>query len=1317
MLGTNRPMKSSIPLFVTALLIGQTTFLLQAQPVRLALVAETPALQASADLLTVGLSGLREVTVVERAQIDKVLQEQGLAADQRQSHLRLGHLLGADGLISLERRVSATNELLVVRLSAVQPGVVITEHRFPLPLANPAGWGQSLAAQLERWLPKLKLKPAQAVPVSILNLRSSIASAESVALEQNLTSLLYWRLVREPAVFVLERRRLNELHTEKLIDLTETEPFWNGAYVVEGTINRDLISRSNVTLAVRVLPPHGLPTNLEITGRREALGAVVDELARKILAVAERSAVEAWQPEAEAARFLQEATWAWDWHLWPQAAEAADASWALGTQSRMVAAYRLAPRMQDLVSLLPQPSYYPLGPSGFRPPPPPDALSRLAQILELYRDIFRVFAAETNGAGPAWGSVGLDALATASSTLAPYHGSVELCQGHEPELRRARALAREVNGLLTTKAGLGLLGFRRDLGALPGYYLRDSYGSLGIAWLAAGMLWSEQPADALPLYRQLLAPAVYASLRDRFLGEGLGLATWSVADRRQLPSVWLGFLREMAASTNVQARLDGLTLILRNSVDPDELENTARRYVEEAWTLRPQVWDLKVRAPTLEVLSNVIRRVEPWGVPAEASLRALCDDWSQRYLAEAPELSYQVWRELLANLTNPATRSFGFRTPPVPPRPEQVQALLAQFAQIEKGPAKRWNVASYVQQLKRSAERPEEFYGPPAPAPGARPPATREPVATLTLSRPWLLAANGPPEGWKYAWPPTPRAGHLSWHQDHLWMEADLTSISHPGAMSHAFVRVEPRTQRSEWFLIPAERQSAAPPAGGSLWVGDDLYASVDNTLWRRNGSGTWRSFVMPDAGVVCCVWQQQIIWRTGHSLVALAPDTGDVRILASARRRPALTALDTSQPLGEAALAVWPAERLCALIRGRVWAYDSTRKDWSVLLAATNTGESLEMHPTGVVYRQSGEGGPPLLGGWRPGQSLLEYYTWEAMPGSRARQAVAALTPPLWSHPKGFHPNELQVQFDGPKVWVIPKLAAVRPFRRPEFVLDRQGVARPVSDPDAPATNRPALLLLDRRFQDGLELRLRFAGEAAELAEAFADALSKRYIDLELLPTPAGLAILGSYGGLLFWVPQADLDQALAEAARLGAPRARPGWLASQRFDRTQKGWLTDSEGRTMRHDPAWRKELQAESDQAARAALAQHGSAWDALFAQLDAKRLGRLSALQLTEAAPLHPEVFAWRLRGLNGSISTLLHPFDLNKDLALDRSEFRRFLAEPRLLPELAQSPDWLTRFGLQPEQGDTNDDGVLDREERVRASQLTRARAGKTDQSF
>src|SRR5947209_7906069 len=73
-----------------------------AEPVRLAIVPKTEALRAAADFLTVALSTNAQVALVERAQLEKVLREQEVAASNRGNLIKLGELLGADGLLVLQ---------------------------------------------------------------------------------------------------------------------------------------------------------------------------------------------------------------------------------------------------------------------------------------------------------------------------------------------------------------------------------------------------------------------------------------------------------------------------------------------------------------------------------------------------------------------------------------------------------------------------------------------------------------------------------------------------------------------------------------------------------------------------------------------------------------------------------------------------------------------------------------------------------------------------------------------------------------------------------------------------------------------------------------------------------------------------------------------------------------------------------------------------------------------------------------------------------------------------------------------------------------
>src|SRR6185369_4780098 len=132
---------------------------------------------------------------------------------------------------------------------------------------------------------------------------------------------------------------------------------------------------------------------------------------------------------------------------------------------------------------------------------------------------------------------------------------------------------------------------------------------------------------------------------------------------------------------------------------------------------------------------------------------------------------------------------------------------------------------------------------------------------------------------------------------------------------------------------------------------------------------------------------------------------------------------------------------------------------------------------------------------------------------------------------------------------------------------------------------------------------------------------------------------------------------------------------------------------------------------DAAIKTEIASHGPEWNALFAQADKNRDGKISSFELAAAVTEHPQVFSARLRGMNGPLTQAMQPYDLNNDMTLDRAEFLAFLAEPRLIAEVTRSADWVTKFGLRTEVCDTNDDGILDSAERLKVNRLIRARIG------
>lgn len=1252
----------------------------------------TPEVAPLGDVLTAALSGLTNVVVLERAEIQKVIREQELSLTQPAAVLQAGRLLKAEGLVMLEKRAATpTNDVLSVRVVAIAPGVVILADEFALPFSDVSEWANTYATRLQRVLPRLNVRLEEAVPVSIGSLRSSVPTAEGMNLEQELTTLLRLRLAQEPTVFVLERRNMDALQTEKDLG-TVDEPFWNGAFVLDGTINRESVGPTRVTIDLRLAAPRLVATEIHVTGNRESLPALINNLvANFLVSLGKKGTVTTWQPEAEAEKFLQEAQWAARWGLWQQVKESADASWVLGARTRLVAAYRVVSRASLALGMRGYLGWEPSDEYGFHPPPSAEALPMTAQMLELYRHCSQNLLEQTNRLGEGWTSMGIDLLTVSARILDQYYKRTEYREGHEQELRQVRSLARELNGSLMTNSSVWAAGWRHSYEDLPRLPLHTKNGpvrTLPEAWGDAGGVWFDSPREAAAVYRKMLGPPFdYRWVRSLFLEASLPLAGWSAKEREGISSLADGFCQEMAASTNIQTRLDGLRLLFSNSESPDVILTAAEQFVQEVTRSRTTIFRRGLDTPGSLLLTNLLRRIEPWGVPQSKRLEELQAAAAISLNENDPDFSYAIWKDLLAVLTYENVDSFTFRLPPVPPSPERVSELISEIEKIQREKRTRRPVDRYLSQLRAVAGTQQEQSRPPV-AQQVNVAATRSP-AVLTVSRVWKKDGQAMPAGrfLSYNYP----LGNMVWQEGRLWIEAQTSAAEYGSDQPRvALLGFDLTTMRPEVTVSPFESY-VSPSEGGafndsfrsSLIVGKEIFISVPGAVWHRNSSGEWKQFPVPTSGLPIA-WGKSLVVAGRQSIIQLLPETGEVRILASTRRSPPTTALD-SLDLSEAALAVWPDNALCASAGGKVWRFDPARNDWRSLLVATNCGESLQLQPQGAFFRQSGQcGGPRFFGGWRPGMANMECYAW--IPSGRLGQKVTELfTPPSWKSPDQSAAYNRVAQFEGSGVWIFPTL-----YR---------------TDLSALELSPPTLLFLDPMVDEALEIEIAFAGRAQEEAGAYQ---SNR---VSFLPTPQGLAILVRKTGTLFWAPQRDVESALAQARQRQNATERIDSPAPARFDRNADGWLNDAERRTMRHDAAWQKELAARIDAARAVALQKHDTEWDNLFASADKNHDGKLSTFEFGGIVTSQPALFTDRLRGHNGQAFQVTRPYDLNNDGALDRPEFKDFMSDPRLPAEVIRSASWVTKFGLKVETCDPNDDGVLDSAERAQVLRLIRQKTG------
>ena len=618
-------------------------------PVKLALITESAAAQPAADLLTASFSNNSQIQLLERDQIEKVYHEQALAAGNT-DYLKLGRLLGADGLLLLEVVATPQATNLTTRLIAVKPGVILNSATYGWPLPEITQWADLAARRVAGFLPKLTVLPKEAIPLSVVNLRSAISSAAGAETEKELKLLTIQRFSAERQLFVTEREKLQAAAEEKGLAGDETG-FWNGSYLLEGVIDQNGYSAETITVNARLTPPKGgEPVLLAVSGSRTNLTPVVNALALKVVAaLSVQPTATVWSPADEAAQYFAEAQWAMKWGAFVEAQAAADSAWALGKQDLDCALVRVGAYVSDLHAHVGtytdtmstySPGYDPqMHLPGLMPSDEviqdeirqkkedhpagliyrieridaiknvhftmadalPDArnLDRAMHALELYYSYSRQTALADlkipQVAGgwkwSPWYNLGIADLNAASQVLLNFHFAPAYQPPVAEKLAELRELARTV---------------AKWMDQLPavhgGYYVGDqllthddfshtlqdnpSIFRCEVTW---GYLWQEKPEAAVAMYRELMASPLFCHFHEYFWlrpQESPRLAGWNDGDRRRIPQVWSHFADELAASTNVLLQLEARALALAEVHDDLQLAQSFTNLFEAMLTNR-----------------------------------------------------------------------------------------------------------------------------------------------------------------------------------------------------------------------------------------------------------------------------------------------------------------------------------------------------------------------------------------------------------------------------------------------------------------------------------------------------------------------------------------------------------------------------------------------------------------------------------------------------------------------------------------------------------------------------------------------------------
>ncbi len=632
--------------FMSPTLWSQT----KGSPVRLAIITGSTTSAPVADLLTVELSGKTNLQMLERAEIEKAYREQELSASNR-DFLKLGQVLGADGLLLLTPAGEGTNQFMQVRLVAVKPGVVIGAVRSVWPVSDQIGWARWLANHFGPLFSKLGVRAKDALPISVLNLRAAVKSAEEEAVERQLTVLAIERLTHERPLFVLERRRMELLSAEKELQGMNETAFWNGSYLLEGVIDRDGYSKENVTVHARLVPPKGgAPVPIEISGSRTNLAALINQLVSKVMAGLNiRQPSAPWSPVDEAEQYFTEGIWAYRWKMLPEAQAASESAWALGKRTKEVAALRVRAYCDEIGSS-------PVSGNIEIPMVPrPASLKAAIRGLSLFCQGWPLGVTGTNTLDDEWFGLGLyKALRPAAAVLDGYYHAAELRSGNEEQLAELRSLVRRVVAVLDQSVPPGWLPNgrinrpqrmdqeMRRRWAEGGQYWQNGKTLWHYQWEQGG-LWFEKPAEALPMFHRVLEAGYRPSSLPRVIG-------WSWPDRKRVPGVVRQFVEQACTSTNPAVRLEGLYLAVVRA--PFDAERQDRRCTEELlaalWGERERIWSNPDDASLFERTEAALAHKyyvwsSPVGVEPFASFK---QRFRIEYLQNAAAYNDQVFRVL-----------------------------------------------------------------------------------------------------------------------------------------------------------------------------------------------------------------------------------------------------------------------------------------------------------------------------------------------------------------------------------------------------------------------------------------------------------------------------------------------------------------------------------------------------------------------------------------------------------------------------------------------------------------------------------------------
>lgn len=299
-------------------LLGVSAPVLSNTPARVALIADKASdLYKSplVSLLEVELSRKDNIQLLERAEIDKILQEQQLSVAgllQRQKVVKAGRLLRVDAFLLLSTEADKDqkqnrDKLLRVRLVETIHGLRLLDSFEEHGSAKLEDIVKRIIEKVIAAVPKIMLPPNEVIPVGIVDIHRVQLSERYQWLARILPVMLSVRLSKELRIIMLEREDLRILNDEKLLTEGKDAEFWNSAVVIDGYLqrggtNNDIEMKLRLRRAEdRVMSAFTVP--VEPNEPSIAVEKATKDIIQELLNAPPTSS---WQPKQEAQEFFRQ---------------------------------------------------------------------------------------------------------------------------------------------------------------------------------------------------------------------------------------------------------------------------------------------------------------------------------------------------------------------------------------------------------------------------------------------------------------------------------------------------------------------------------------------------------------------------------------------------------------------------------------------------------------------------------------------------------------------------------------------------------------------------------------------------------------------------------------------------------------------------------------------------------------------------------------------------------------------------------------------------------------------------------------------------